>query len=179
MSWQLLYPAPPHCVVEPPQLSPTAAPLTTSQIRCLDNNSSPLLPHEIPKPSPHLPCLNHWLQSAPVCQSVPVTACFSMPGCVTGCLAALLSGCPSFCFYCLRWCLLSSVLLLPLTPLLSNCIPCFAAVAVHPVPAATVCGACRARSELAAVECAVQAVAVGGSSPTESCAVRCPGFSSS
>ena len=49
---------------------------------------SPLLPHEIPKPYPHLPCLNHWLQSAPVCQSVPVAACFSMPGCVTGCLAA-------------------------------------------------------------------------------------------
>ena len=88
MSWQLLYPAPPHCVVEPPQLSPTAAPLTTSQIRCLDNNSSPLLPHEIPKPYPHLPCLNHWLQSAPVCQSVPVVAYFSMPGCVTDCLAA-------------------------------------------------------------------------------------------
>lgn len=88
VSWLLFYPAHLRCVVEPPQLSPTAAPLTTSQIRCLDNNSSPLLPHEIPKPSPHLPCLNHWLQSAPVCQSVPVAACFSMPGCVTGCLAA-------------------------------------------------------------------------------------------
>ena len=88
VSWLLFYPAHLRCVVEPPQLSPTAAPLTTSQIRCLDNNSSPLLPHEIPKPYPHLPCLNHWLQSAPVCQSVPVAACFSMPGCVTGCLAA-------------------------------------------------------------------------------------------
>ena len=89
VSWLLFYPAHLRCVVEPPQLSPTAAPLTTSQIRCLDNNSSPLLPHEIPKPYPHLPCLNHWLQSAPVCQSVPVAACFSMPGCVTRCLAAL------------------------------------------------------------------------------------------
>ena len=110
--------------------------------------------------------------SLPVCSSltrVPVTLFVVLA--VTGCLAALLSGCPSSCFYCLSWCLLSSVLLLPPTPLLSNCIPCFAALLCIQCVAATVCGACRARSELAAVECAVRAVAVGGSSPAEF--VRC------
>ena len=147
--------------------------------------------------------------SLPVCSSLTrVPATLFVVLAVTGCLAALLSGCPSFCFYCLRWCLLSSVLLLPPTPLFSNCIPCFAVllrvqveVPCRRAVRCVCCEALRSRRDdvnthkvsltLYTAQCASASIAVGGCEVCGasgcgrrlvSCcsgATRCPGISSS